>query len=86
MKHNPDRVDSRTWQAISIELFNPSEKWKPLQLIVSNPLLEILVEIVNLFMRDFKVNAMCKQSDKFHEMVIISFIQKATFKKHGRNV
>ena len=45
-----------------------------------------LFEIINLFLRDFKVNAACKQLNKFHEMVIIALIQEATFKKHGCKV
>jgi hypothetical protein len=51
-----------------------------------NPLLEILVEVVNFFMGDFKVNATCKQLNKFHEMVVIAFIQEAAFEKHGCKV
>jgi hypothetical protein len=54
--------------------FQTSERWKHVQLIVMNPLLEFLLEIVNFFMCDFKINAIHKQSNKFHEMVIIAFI------------
>ena len=53
-----------------------------IQLIVLNPILEILVKIVNLFLPDFKVNALCKQLNKFHKMFVIVFIQEVTLKKH----
>ena len=74
MKHNLGHLDSTTFQAIKQ---NQSERLNHIPLIVLNPLLEILVQVIDFFMHDFKVNAMCKQLDKFHKMVVIAFIQEA---------
>jgi hypothetical protein len=80
LKHHPDHLDCRTWQAIrqnSIEV-----RWKHVSLIVLNPLLEILVEVINFFIGDFKVNATYKQLNEFYEMVVMAFIQEVAFEKH----
>jgi hypothetical protein len=81
LKHNPDHLDCKTWQAIrqnSIEV-----RWKHILLIVLNPLLKILVEVINFFMGDIKVNATCEQLNEFYEIVVIVFIQEVAFEKHG---
>ena len=83
LKHDLGHLESTTWQAIKQ---NQSERLNHVPLVVLNPLLEILVQVIDFFMCDFKVNAMCKQLDKFHKMVVIVFIQEAAFKKHSVRV